>query len=64
MVKRLVRRAQNGDADAFVQLMEDSRQNMYKVAICYVKKPEDAADVMQDTILTAFEKIRDFFGHG
>ncbi len=59
MVKRLVRRAQNGDADAFVQLMEDSRQNMYKVAICYVKNPEDAADVMQDTILTAFEKIRD-----
>lgn len=58
-MKRLVKRAQNGDADAFVQLMEDNRQNMYKVAICYVNNPEDAADVIQDTILTAFEKLRD-----
>lgn len=58
-MKRLVKRAQNGDADAFVQLMEANRQNMYKVAICYVNNPEDAADVIQDTILTAFEKLRD-----
>lgn len=58
-MKRLVRRAQNGDADAFVELMEKNRQNMYKVVICYVNNPEDAADLMQDTMLTAFEKIRD-----
>lgn len=58
-LKRLVKRAQRGDADAFVQLMEESRQSMYKTAICYVKNPEDAADVIQDTILTAFEKIGD-----
>lgn len=58
-MKRLVKQAQNGDADAFVQLMERNRQNMYKVAICYVNNPEDAADVIQDTILTAFEKIQD-----
>lgn len=58
-MKRLVKRAQNGDADAFVQLMEANRQNMYKVAICYVNNPEDAADVIQDTILAAFEKLRE-----
>lgn len=58
-MKRLVRRAQNGDADAFVQLMEKNRQNMYKVVICYVNNPEDAADIMQDTMLVAFEKIQD-----
>lgn len=58
-MKRLVKRAQGGDADAFVQLMEDNRQSMYKTAICYVKNPEDAADILQDTILTAFEKIGD-----
>lgn len=58
-MKRLVKRAQNGDADAFVQLMEENRQNMYKVVICYVNNPEDAADIMQDTMLTAFEKIQD-----
>lgn len=58
-MSRLVKRAQKGDADAFVQLMEENRQNMYKVVICYVKNPEDAADIMQDTMLTAFEKIQD-----
>ncbi|MCM1244656.1 MAG: RNA polymerase sigma factor [Roseburia sp.] len=58
-MKKLVKRAQRGDADAFVQLMEENRQSMYKTAICYVKNPEDAADVIQDTILTAFEKIGD-----
>lgn len=58
-MKRLVKRAQNGDADAFVQLMEENRQKMYKVVICYVNNPEDAADIMQDTMLTAFEKIQD-----
>ena len=58
-MNRLVKQAKNGDADAFVQLMEQNRQNMYKVAICYVNNPEDAADIIQDTVLTAFEKIRD-----
>lgn len=58
-MKRLVQQAQNGDADAFVQLIEGNRQNMYKVAICYVNNPDDAADVIQDTILTAFERIQD-----
>lgn len=58
-MKRLVKRAQAGDADAFVRLMEENRQSMYRVVICYVSNPEDAADIMQDTMLTAFEKIRD-----
>lgn len=58
-MKRLVKRAQGGDADAFVQLMEENRQSMYKTAVCYVRNPEDAADIIQDTILTAFEKIGD-----
>lgn len=58
-MKKLVKRAQNGDADAFVRLMEENRQKMYKVVICYVNNPEDAADIMQDTMLTAFEKIQD-----
>ena len=58
-MKKLVKRAQGGDADAFVQLIEENRKRLYKVAVCYVKNPEDAADVIQDTILSAFEKIGD-----
>lgn len=58
-VKQLAVRAQSGDADAFVQLVETYRQQMYKIAFCYLTSREDAADAIQDTILTAFEKIGD-----
>ena len=58
-MKRLVQQAQNGDADAFVQLIEGNRQNIYTVPLSYVNNPDDAADVIQDTILTAFERIQD-----
>lgn len=56
-VKRLVIEAQKGNPDAFVQLIEARRQSLYKIAICYLNNPEDVADVIQNTILTAFEKI-------
>lgn len=56
-VKRRVLRAQAGDADAFVELIEENKQSLYKIAICYLKNTEDVADVMQDTILAAYEKI-------
>lgn len=59
VMERLVRRAQAGDADAFVRLVEDNRQAMYKIAICYLKNTEDVADVIQDTVLSAFEKLTD-----
>lgn len=58
-MERLVRRAQEGDAEAFVRLIEDNRQAMYKVAICYLKNTEDVADVIQDTVLSAYEKLTD-----
>lgn len=55
----LVKRAQNGDKDAFVQLMEKNKLSLYKIAKSYLKSEEDIADVMQDTILSAYEHIRD-----
>ncbi len=58
-MRKLVIRAQNGDADAFVALVEANRQKLYRTALCYLKNTEDVADVIQDTILTAFEKIRE-----
>lgn len=42
----LVRQAQNGNLDAFVQLMEQSKQSLYKVAKSYLKREEDVADAM------------------
>lgn len=53
----LVKQAQKGDSEAFVQLMEGQKQNMYKVARSYLKCEDDVADAMQQTILDCFEKL-------
>lgn len=53
----LVRQAQNGNLDAFVQLMEQSKQSLYKVAKSYLKREEDVADAMQETVLSAYENL-------
>lgn len=58
-MKQLVIQAQAGDADAFVQLVEANRQQLYKISFCYLRDQEDVADAIQDTILTAFERIGD-----
>ena len=54
---QLVKRSISGDADAFLKLMEKNSLAMYKVARGILDNDEDAADAMQDTILTCFEKI-------
>ena len=53
----LVKRSIAGDADAFLELMEKNSLAMYKVARGILDNDEDAADAIQDTILTCFEKI-------
>lgn len=53
----LIKRAQKGDTDAFVRLIEKHKLSLYKVSKSYLKNEEDIADVMQDTILSAYEHI-------
>lgn len=55
----LVKRAQRGDADAFIELIEQNKQALYKVAKAYLKNEEDIADAIQDTVLSAFEHLGD-----
>ena len=62
----LVKRAQQGDADAFAELMQSQMQNMYKTASAMLRDDEDAADAISETILVCWEKMRqlkntDFF---
>lgn len=53
----LVKKAKRGDTDAFVSLIEQNKTALYKVAKSYLKSEDDIADVMQDTILSAYEHI-------
>ncbi len=53
----LVKRAQRGDAEAFISLMEECRMSFRRIAYGYLRNDEDVADAIQDTILDAFEHI-------
>lgn len=56
-MEQLVRRAINGDTDAFLELMDQNTQIMYKTAWSVLRNNEDASDAVAETILTCFEKI-------
>ena len=53
----LVKRARSGDKEAFVQLMEESKLSLLAAARAILKDEEDVADAMQETVLTAFQKL-------
>ena len=58
-MKSLVKRAQRGDDQAFVELIAENKQAMYKIAVGILKNDFDAADAIQESILTCYEKLRE-----
>lgn len=52
-----VRKAQQGDREAFIELIENKKAQMYKTALLQLKSSADALDAVQETILIAFERI-------
>lgn len=56
-METLVKKAKKKDAESFIALMEESRMTMQRVALGYLGNEEDAADAIQDTILSAYEHI-------
>lgn len=55
--KSCVKKAQRHDKDAFTELMQLYLKDMYRTAIAILMNEEDAADALQDTILTCWEKL-------
>ena len=53
----LVHKAKQHDKEAFSQLMRLHTTAMYKVAKAILKNDDDAADAIQETALTCWEKI-------
>ena len=53
----LVRKAQQGDPRAFIELMDTHRQSMYKVARSFFHSEEDIADAIQDTIESCYRTL-------
>lgn len=55
--KKLVRKAQYGDKDAFVELMRMYKNTMSKAALAILGNEDDAADAIQDAYLACFRNI-------
>ena len=54
----LIRRAKQGNPDAFVALMQSQMQNMYKAAKAVLRNDEDVADAISDSSVVCREKLR------
>jgi RNA polymerase sigma-70 factor (ECF subfamily) len=60
--KQIISRAKAGDASAFAELVRRYSQRVYNLALRMMRNRQDAEDVLQETFLSAYEKIRDFDG--
>ncbi|MDE7132637.1 MAG: sigma-70 family RNA polymerase sigma factor [Lachnospiraceae bacterium] len=56
-MEHLVRLAKKGDADAFIRLIEINQDALKRIAVAWLRDENDIADVIQDTILDAYEHI-------
>jgi len=55
--ERLVKRAQQGDKDAFVQLIKSMEASLYKVSKAILISDSECLDAVQETILNAYTNI-------
>ncbi len=54
--------ARGGDRSALEQLLERHQRRVYRFGLKMCRDPEDAKDVLQDTLLAAARTMRDFRG--
>ncbi|MDY6892201.1 MAG: sigma-70 family RNA polymerase sigma factor [Chloroflexota bacterium] len=58
----LIKRSQDGDIEAFNQLVEHYQNQVYNIALRMLGSPETAEDATQDTFLSAYRAIGKFKG--
>lgn len=56
----LIHRILSGEKELYEVLMRQNNQKLYRVIRGYIKNTEEIEDIMQDTYLTAYEKLRQF----
>lgn len=60
--QELLERARSGQKDALEQLLQRHQSQVYRFGMKMCRDPEDAKDVLQDTLLSVARNIRDFRG--
>jgi RNA polymerase sigma-70 factor, ECF subfamily len=58
----LLERARHGDDQALERLLERHQDQVYRYGLSMCRDPEDAKDVLQDTLLAMARGVRDFRG--
>ncbi|MEK4044273.1 sigma-70 family RNA polymerase sigma factor [Paenibacillus sp. FSL H8-0048] len=56
-ISRLVRAAQRGNKEALLELILVEQDAYYRLAYSYMRNEHDAMDVMEDMIVTLYEKL-------
>lgn len=57
-MSELMKKAQKGNEQAFLQLFQPFEEDIYRMAFLYVKNPSDALDVVQETAYRSFKNIK------
>jgi RNA polymerase sigma-70 factor (ECF subfamily) len=57
VIIRLVKKAQRGDADAYLELFRRYEADLYRTAYVYLNHPDDALDAVQETAYRSFKSI-------
>jgi RNA polymerase sigma-70 factor, ECF subfamily len=60
--QELLERARSGQQEALEQLLERHQSQVYRFGMKMCRDPEDAKDVLQDTLLSVARNVRDFSG--
>ncbi|AEI64754.1 RNA polymerase sigma factor [Corallococcus macrosporus] len=60
--RELLSRAQDGDVSAFEALVDAHRDKVYGLALRMTRSEADAAEITQDTFLSAYQHLKDFRG--
>lgn len=60
--RQLLTQAQAGDMDAFEALVEAHRDKVFGLALRMTRSEADAAEITQDTFLSAYQHLKDFRG--
>ncbi|MBX8938920.1 RNA polymerase sigma factor [Enterococcus gilvus] len=54
---KLIKKAQRGDETAFVEVIKEDELRLYNTALRIMGDEQDAADVLQETIIAAYKNI-------
>ena len=57
-ISKIVQKAKKGDQEAFEQLIRSVREKLYRTAYAYVRNEQDALDIYQEAIYTAFVSVK------